>query len=185
MPDVSREALLWIRCVCVCVCVCVCFTGGDGVNSCLHSYRGTKAGLFFPVDRVEIQAGTAERRRGRAKAGGGRRCPVSGGESRAAGRLSPSPRLGVLRLLGQNLGMGAMCLRRNGSGWQLVFQRHQMRGPYLHQPRRKPLQVLLMSRGNWSEKWSNLPSSFVGVNIPFCVSRDISHLGCLLRINNI
>ena len=129
-------------------CVCVCFTGGDGVNSCLHSYRGTKAGLFFPVDRVEIQAGTAESRRGRAKAGGGRRCPVSGGESRAAGRLSPSPRLGVLRLLGQNLGMGAMCLRRNGSGWQLVFQRHQMRGPYLHQPRRKPLQVLLMSRGN-------------------------------------
>ena len=40
-------------------------------------------------------------------------------------------------LLGQNLGMGAMCLGRNGSGWQLVFQRYQMRGPYF--PRRKPL----------------------------------------------
>lgn len=77
----------------------VCFTGGDGVNSCLRSYGGTKARLFFPVDRVEIQAGTAERRRGRAKAEGGRLCSVSGGESREAGRLPPSPRLGLLRSL--------------------------------------------------------------------------------------
>lgn len=68
---------------------------------------------------------------------GGRRSSVmSAGESGAAGRLPPSPRLGgaEVALLGQNGYGRAMCLGRNGSGWQLMFQRYQMRGPYFHQP---------------------------------------------------
>lgn len=100
------------------VCVCVCFTGGDGANSCLRSYRGTKAGLFFPVDRVEIQAGTAEGRRGRAKGrvAAAPRCPRA---SPGRGDVSSISAAGgaEVALLGARTWVWALCaLGEMGAG---------------------------------------------------------------------
>lgn len=50
---------------------------------------------------------------------------MAGGESGAAGRLHPSPRVGLAELaqLAKNPSVGAACLVWGGCGWQLVFLR--------------------------------------------------------------
>lgn len=81
----------------LCVLGSLCVSDGDGVHFCLRSLQRHKGRLFFQADHLEIEAGTAKWRRGQARAGGGRR---RGAELGLAGCLHPSPRVGLLRLLG-------------------------------------------------------------------------------------
>lgn len=137
-----------------------------------------KGRLFFQADHLEIEAGTAKWRRGQALAGGGRR---RGAELGLAGCLHPSPRVGLLRLLG---------LRRTWARAPCALSgevRVATRVSSVSSDKRtvtspKPFYVLLISRGKNLK--SGISSSFGGqlwCNRPFCVSAGIPHLGYNLQ----
>lgn len=103
----------------------MCAGGGDGVNFCLRSLQRHKALAILSCGSHGNSSWDCGEEEGPGEGG---RWPLlrSGrGQVRAAGRLYPNPRVGLLRLLhlGRTRAWALRALGWGGGGWRLVFHR--------------------------------------------------------------